>query len=304
MPAPLLSRVAWVDGRYVGHADAYAVHVEDRGYQFADGVYEVIHVEDGRLVDEGPHLDRLDRSLGELAIPAPMARRPLQRVLREVARRNGVAHGLVYLQVTRGIARRRHAFPADARPVMVVTARSEPGPEPSLLEEGVAVVTLPDQRWARCDIKSVALLANVLAKQAAAAAGAAEAWLVDRDGMVTEGGSSNAWIVTTDGRLVTRPADNAILDGITRRTLLALAAGQGLTVDLRGFSPEEARGAREAFFSNSSSWVMPVTRIDDAVVANGRAGSLSRALNAAYLERLGGLPRMAAGLPPVAGGTR
>lgn len=300
---PLMSRIAWVDGRYVEHGDAYAVHVEDRGYQFADGVYEVIHIEDGRLVDEGPHLDRFDRSLGALAIAAPMARRPLQRILREVARRNGVEHGLVYLQVTRGVARRSHAFPGAARPVMVVTARSEAHPDPARLEEGVAVVTLPDQRWARCDIKSVALLANVLAKQAASAAGAAEAWLVDRDGRITEGGSSNAWIVTADGRLVTRPADNAILDGITRRTLLHLAAGQGLRVDLRAFTPDEARAAREAFFSNSSSWVMPVTRIDDAVIANGRAGSLSRGLNAAYRARIAELPRMADGLVPMGNGT-
>jgi len=294
-----MSRIAWVDGRYVEHGDAYAVHVEDRGYQFADGVYEVIHIEDGRLVDEGPHLDRLDRSLGELAIAAPMARRPLQRILREVARRNGVEHGLVYLQVTRGVARRSHAFPAAARPVMVVTARSELHPDPARLDEGVAVHTLPDQRWARCDIKSVALLANVLAKQAASAAGAAEAWLVDRDGRITEGGSSNAWIVTTDGRLVTRAADNAILDGITRRTLLRLAAEEGLRVDQRGFTPEEARAAREAFFSNSSNWVMPVTRIDNAIIANGRAGSLSRSLNAAYRARIADLPRMTDGLAPV-----
>lgn len=295
---PLMSRIAWVDGRYVEHGDAYAVHVEDRGYQFADGVYEVIHIEEGRLVDEGPHLDRLDRSLRELAIAAPMARRPLQRILREVARRNGVEHGLVYLQVTRGVARRSHAFPAAVRPMMVVTARSEPLPDPDRLEEGVAVVTLPDQRWARCDIKSVALLANVLAKQAANAAGAAEAWLVDREGRITEGGSSNAWIVTADGCLVTRASDNAILDGITRRTLLRLAAEQGLRVDQRGFTPDEARAAREAFFSNSSNWVMPVTRIDNAIIANGRAGSLARSLNAAYRARIAGLPRMTDGLAP------
>lgn len=299
MPGPLMSRFAWVDGRYVGHGGAYAVHVEDRGYQFADGVYEVIHVEDGRLIDEEAHLDRLARSLGELSIPPPMARRPLQRILREVARRNGVEYGLVYLQVTRGVARRRHAVAGALRPVTVVTARSEPRPDPTLLENGVAVATMADQRWARCDIKSVGLLANVLAKQAAGVAGAAEAWLVDRDGLVTEGGSSNAWIVRADGRLVTRPADHAILDGITRRTLLRLAAEQGLAVELRAFTVAEARQAREAFFSNSSSWVMPVTRIDDAFIANGRAGSLSRALNAAYLGRLAGLSRMADGLAPV-----
>ena len=217
-----MPRIAYVNGRYAPFGDAL-VHVEDRGYQFADGVYEVISLHAGRLVDEEPHLDRLDRSLGELQIDWPMGRRTLQLVLREVVRRNRLQDGLVYLQVSRGSAPRDHKFPAACEPSLVITVRRARPPNRRLAEEGATVITIPDIRWRRCDIKSVSLLPNVLAKQQAVEAGAYEAWLVDEDGWVTEGTSSNAWIVTAKGELITRDACRAILDGVTRRAVLRIA---------------------------------------------------------------------------------
>ncbi len=278
-----MSRIAYVNGRYVPHGEA-AVHVEDRGYQFADGVYEVIAVMAGRQVDAGPHLDRLERSLRELAIEMPMTRRALQVVIRETIRRNRVRDGIVYVQITRGVAPRDHPFPENVRPAVVVTARAMPAKPRALVEEGVAVVTIPDIRWRRCDIKSIALLPNVLGKQAAREAGAYEAWLVDDDGLVTEGTSTNAWIVTADGELVTRSLSNAILSGITRRAVIEIARRRGMPLVERAFSVEEAKSAREAFITSTTSHVLPVTRIDDAVVGNGRAGTLSLALRDRYLE--------------------
>src|ERR1700680_524982 len=193
-----------------------AVHIEDRGYQFADGVYEVISVVGGHLVDEAPHLARLHRSLAELRLAPPIGDSALQIVIREVIRRNGVDTGIVYLQVTRGAAPREHAFPKAAKPTLVVTSRRSRPPDPRLGEDGIRVITIPDIRWQRCDIKSVALIANVLGKQAAREAGAYEAWQVDRAGEITEGTSHNAWIVTEDDTVVTRAPDTAILNGVTR----------------------------------------------------------------------------------------
>src|SRR5713226_615399 len=216
-----MSRIAYVAGRYLPHRQA-AVHIEDRGYQFADGVYEVIAVVGGHLVDEEPHLTRLHRSLGELRIAAPTGDAALNIVIREVVRRNGVDTGIVYLQVTRGAAPREHAFPKAAKPTLVVTSRRTRPPDPKLGQDGIAVITIPDIRWQRCDIKSVALVANVLGKQRAKEAGAYEAWQVDRDGQITEGTSTNAWIVTEDGTVVTRAADTAILNGVTRAAVLEI----------------------------------------------------------------------------------
>ena len=210
-----MSRIAYVGGQYLPHRQA-AVHIEDRGFQFADGVYEVIAVVGGYLVDEERHLVRLRRSLSELRIDMPMEERALKVVMREVIRRNGVVDGIVYVQVTRGVAPREHGFPRAAEPVLVVTARRKRTTDPRLSTQGVAVITIPDIRWQRCDIKSVALVANVLGKQQAREAGAYEAWQVDREGQVTEGTSTNAWIVTADNAVVTRAADHAILNGVTR----------------------------------------------------------------------------------------
>lgn len=279
-----MPRIAYVNGRYVRHADA-SVHVEDRGYQFADGVYEVCEVARGFIVDMKRHLDRLDRSLRELSIGWPMNRRALELVLREVVNRNGVRNGLVYLQVTRGVAPRDFLFPGRAAPALVITARKvDPALAARRAETGIKVITVPENRWDRVDIKSVGLLPNVLAKQAAREAGAQEAWFVDADGTVKEGGSSNAWIVTTDGRLVTRPAEHGILRGITRTTLLEVAEKLGLTVEERGFTVAEAKAAREAFISSATTIAMPVVEIDGAPIANGHPGGTVLSLRAAFFD--------------------
>ena len=281
-----MSRWAYVNGRYVPHREA-SVHVEDRGYQFADGVYEVVLVHAGAMIDEIPHLDRLDRSLDELRIDPPMGRMALRAVLREVVRRNRIRTGLVYLQITRGVARRDHAFPTGVKPALVVTAKRLNLPREETLESGVRVVTIEDIRWQRCDIKSVSLLPNVLGKQHARENGAYEAWQIDQDGNVTEGTSSNSWIVTHDNRLLTRPATHEILNGITRQTILKLAAARGLTFEERAFSLDEALGAREAFISSATSFVTPVTQIDDTTLGNGRAGSFTMDLRSAYFDYMG-----------------
>lgn len=280
-----MSRVAYVNGRYVPHAQA-CVHIEDRGYQFSDGVYEVCEVRGGRLVDERRHLERLMRSLTELRMDMPMPLAPMRVVLRETVARNRVRDGLVYLQVTRGVARRDHAFPPPGtRPSFVVTARSaDRRKQEAAAEGGIAVVTVPDNRWERVDIKTVSLLPNVMARQAAREQGAREAWFVDGKGMVTEGSSSNAWIVTGDGTIVTRPAEHGILRGITRTVVLEVAAQQGLRVEERGFSVKEAKAAREAFLTAASQIVMPVVAIDGAKVGNGAPGPVARALRARFHE--------------------
>ena len=276
-----MSRIAYVDGRYLPHADA-SVHIEDRGYQFADGVYEVVAVQGGELIDEALHLARLERSLAELRIAAPMSRRALGLVLREVVRRNRVRDGIVYLQVTRGVAPRDHPFPADVRPSLVITARRARTANPKALSEGIRVITIPDIRWARCDIKSIALLPNVLGKQQAREAGAYEAWQVDADGMVTEGTSTNAWIITHAGELVTRQASNAILNGCTRLALLDIARRVGLTFVERPFSVAEAMAAREAFLTSTTAPVLPIVRIDETAVGDGKPGPLGSRLRELY----------------------
>ncbi len=274
-----MSRIAYVNGQYVRHSDA-AVHVEDRGFQFADGVYEVCEVWQGKLVDVPRHLDRLNRSLGELRIDWPMSRRAVEFVLRQVVRRNRVRNGLVYIQVTRGVSRRDHFFPPeDVAPSIVVTARStDPDAAKALSEQGIGVVSYPENRWPRVDIKTVALLPNVLAKQNAKEHGGKEAWYVDQDGNVTEGGSTNAWIVTKDGVLVTRPADSGILRGITRAVVLELIQKEGLTFEERPFNLAEAFEAKEAFVTAATSVVMPVTQLDGKIIGNGHPGSVATRL--------------------------
>jgi len=274
-----MSRIAYVNGRYQALAAA-CVNVEDRGYQFSDGVYEVCEVRGGRLIDERRHIDRLKRSLAELRIAMPMSEAALGVVLRETVRRNRVRWGIVYLQITRGIARRDHAFPPPGTPPsVVVTARNmDLANAERQSSEGVAVISVPDNRWERVDIKSVSLLPNVLAKQAAREQGAREAWFVDRQGRVTEGSSTNAWIVTREGRVVTRHADHAILRGITRTVVLDVIKAHGLTLEERAFTIEEAQAAREAFITAASQIVLPVVRIDGKPVGNGAPGLVATAL--------------------------
>lgn len=278
-----MPRYAYVNGRYLPHAQA-AVHIEDRGYQFADGVYEVVPVYDGILVDEGPHLDRLERSLRELRIGMPVARATLELISRELMRRNDLTHGMLYLQVTRGVAPRDHKFPANAVPALVMTTRQTKPHSEAVLTQGIKVIAVPDIRWERCDIKSVSLLPNVLAKQQATEAGAYEAWQIDREGYITEGSSTNAWIVSAEGKVVTRDASHAILSGITRLSLLKLIREAGFELEERAFTLEEAKTAREAFLTSSSSFVLPIVAIDEAPVGNGHPGILSGKLRARYLD--------------------
>ena len=274
-----MSRIAYVNGRYLPLRDA-SVNVEDRGYQFSDGVYEVCEVRGGKLIDERRHMERLRHSLGELRIAMPMEPQALSVVFHEVVRRNRIRWGIVYLQITRGVSRRDHAFPpAGTRPSVVVTARNmDFTAAEKLAGDGIAVITVSENRWERVDIKSVSLLPNVLAKQAAREQGAKEAWFVDKSGHVTEGSSSNAWIVTRDGKVITRQVDHGILKGITRTVVLEVMAQQGLKLEERAFTLEEAHAAREAFVTSASQIVMPVVRIDGRPVGNGAPGLIASAL--------------------------
>lgn len=278
-----MSRIAYVNGRYLPLAEA-SVNIEDRGYQFSDGVYEVCEVKGGRLIDERRHLERLGRSLSELRIAMPMAAESLGVILREVVRRNRVRWGIVYLQITRGVSRCDHAFPPPGtKPSIVVTARNlDLANAEKLAAEGVAVISVPENRWERVDIKAVSLLPNVLAKQTAREHGAREAWFVDKQGFVTEGSSSNAWIVTKNNTVVTRHVDHAILKGITRTVVLDIIAAQGLKLDVRPFTMDEAYQAKEAFITSASQTVMPVVKIDGRPVGNGAPGLLSSALRKDY----------------------
>lgn len=273
-----MSRIAYVNGRYVPHRDA-VVHVEDRGYQFADGVYEVCQALGGSLIDLAPHLDRLERSLAALRIAMPVSRKALELVVSEVLWRNLVRDGIIYIQVTRGMARRDHVFPAASRPALVVTARAiDMRRFDALAQKGVGVVAMDDLRWKRVDIKTINLTANVLARQTAREQGYFEAWLVDDKGFVTEGAATNAWIVTGDGVVVTRPAGPEILAGVTRETVLRQLAANGVRVELRPFTIAEAQGAREAFITGATLTVMPVVFINDQPVGNGQPGEAALGL--------------------------
>jgi len=283
-----VSRIAYVNGAYVSFAEA-GVHVEDRGYQFADGIYEVVAIYGGRLVDESDHLERLDRSLRELEIRPAMGRAALRVAMHETVRRNRIDDGILYMQITRGVAKREHGFPsASVKPALIMTVRRTKRLSALQLEQGVAILTIPDIRWKRPDIKSVSLLPNVLGKEQAHRAGAFEAWLVDEAGKITEGTSTNAWIVTADGRLVTREVGRAILNGITRMTVLRLAAVAGIEVEERAFTVEEAKAAREAFLTSTTSWVLPVTAIDGKPVGNGHPGMVTMQLREAYRRHVVG----------------
>ncbi|MCU0839211.1 MAG: D-amino-acid transaminase [Rhodospirillales bacterium] len=278
--------IAYVNGRYLPIAAA-AISVEDRGFQFADGVYEVIALHRGVLIDEEPHFARLSRSLAAVGMAWPMPKPALRAVIREVARRNRVDDdGTLYLQVTRGVSPRAHAFPAGLRPTLAMTARRLPAFTFERARQGVAVITLADQRWSRCDIKSVALLPNVLGKQRAAESGAFEAWLIAGDGTVTEGTASNAWIITKGGEIITRPLGHAILGGITREAVRCLAAENQLALVERPFTVAEALAAAEAFLTSTTSFVRPVVRIDDKPVGDGRPGPLTERLLRLYMQRM------------------
>ena len=281
-----VARIAYVNGRYLHHAQA-GVHIEDRALQFADGIYEVVGVIGGLFLDEDDHFDRLERSTGEIGMAMPMARAPLKTVLREIARRNRIRDGLIYMQVTRGALRRDHAIPAvPPRPTLIITARSMDAKQlDTRREHGVAVITHPDLRWARRDIKSVALLPNILAKTEARKAGAFEAWLIDDEGYVTEGSSTSAWIVDKDGAIVTRNLSNAILPGITRKVIMEAAQEAQVAVIERKFTLDEALAAKEAFMSAATLGVTAIVTIDGRKIADGKPGPVARRLQELYLAR-------------------
>ena len=278
-----MSRIAYVNGQYLQSRDA-KINIEDRGYQFADGVYEVCEVFHGALIDEARHMERLAYSLGELRIDAPLRPGAFKLVLREIMLRNKVLNGYVYIQVTRGVAPRDHAFPQQpTRPSLVVTARQiDLQKAEAAARKGVSVVTMPDLRWGRVDIKTISLLPNVLARQAAKENGAYEAWLIDADGMVNEGAASNAWIIDQSGTIITRPLDHAILRGITRTTLIEIIAAQGLRFEERKFSVEEAFRAREAFITGATTLVTPVVVIDGRKIGDGAPGPMAQRLRALF----------------------
>jgi D-alanine transaminase len=278
----IVSRVAYVNGEFVPLEEA-RVSILDRGFLFADGIYEVSAVLDGKLVDNEAHLERLKRSLGEISLPLPESLDRIEEIQKELISRNDLVEGVVYLQVTRGAADRDFAFPKDVKPSLVMFTQLKNIVNSEAGRSGIGVKTLPDIRWARRDIKSVALLAQVLAKQAAAEAGCQEAWMVE-DGLITEGGSSTVFIVTQDDVIVTRPNSNAILPGCTRKALLALAEERQIRIEERAFSVEEACRAKEAFITSASSFLQPVVRIDGAPVADGRPGPLATRLREIYID--------------------
>ena len=290
-----MSRIAYVNGRYLPQPEA-AVNIEDRGYQFGDGIYEVVHLYDGRFIDEDLHLARLERSLREIALPMPMPRASLRLVLREVARRNRVTEGLLYMQVTRGVARRDHAFPNKPIPPALVVTVKRIAPYPTNVDRwGAAAITMPDLRWARCDIKTVNLLPNCLARQAAREKGAIEAVLFDEaTGMVTEGAATSFWIVDEAGTIRTRPLSDSILPGCTRAALMAELQEAGIAFEERAFSMEELSRAREAFITSATSFVKPITKIDGAPVGDGEVGPVVRKLFDIFARHVKGAMRNAA----------
>ena len=279
-----MSRVSYVNGRYIPHEEA-AIHIDDRGYQFGDGIYEVVYIIDGHLADEEPHLDRLERSLAEVNIPMPMSRAALKMVMARIIRLNQVKTGLVYLQITRGVARRDHKWTKALTPALVVTAKNT---VPHVSTEPVMqkAITVPDLRWDRRDIKTIQLLPNCLAKQQAYEAGAYEAVMIDKDGTVTEGSSSNVWIVTDSDEIITRPATEKILNGITRRSVLKVAEELQMKVIERPFTPDEMFSACEVLLTSASSHVTPLGMIDNKIIHDGEIGPVAKRLRKAYIDHV------------------
>lgn len=279
-----MSRVSYVNGQYVPHEDA-AIHIDDRGYQFGDGIYEVVYIIDGHLADEGPHLDRLERSLAEIKIPMPMSRSALKMIMARVIRLNQVRTGLVYLQITRGVARRDHKWTKPLAPALVVTAKNTV-PVVSASPTAQKAITVADQRWDRRDIKTIQLLPNCLAKQQAYEQGAYEAVMIDPDGTITEGSSSNVWIVTDKNEIITRPANEKILNGITRRSVKKVAEELQMKVVERPFTKEEMFNAKEVFLTSASSHVTPLAMIDEKTIHDGDIGIVAKRLRKAYIDHV------------------
>ncbi len=274
--------IVYTNGRYLPYHQAH-VHVEDRGFQFADGVYEVIYFKNRQLIDRDGHFERLQYSLDNISLNRPMNMQALQHICQQVIKRNRMNNGSIYLQITRGTARRDFPFPKNPKPSVIIIARRTATPTPQKVKKGVKVITVPDQRWARCDIKSIALLPATLAKQAAKEAGAFEAWQVNETGYVTEGSSTNAFIIKNE-QIITHPVSNSILKGITRTTLIELAEKAGYTVDERRFTVQEAKEADEAFLSSTTNFILPVVQVDAQIIGNGKPGDISLTLWRHYLK--------------------
>lgn len=271
--------IAYLDGRYLKQDDA-RVSVLDRGFLFADGVYEVIDIYNGRLMDAEPHMDRLERSLAEMKLPWPVSRQIMMMIIRQLVHRNRLeqANGMIYIQITRGAAKKRgHYFPDTVRPTLYISA-GRTASAAAQIKEGIAVITRPDIRWKRCDIKSVSLLPNVLTKQEGHEQGAVEVWQLDDNDFVTEGCSTNAWIVTDKGVCVTRPESSAILSGITRAGLMKIMDRAGIYYEERAFTVKEALRSPESFISGSTTHVKPVVSIDGKAVGDGKPGAVTKKL--------------------------
>lgn len=279
-----MTRICYVNGRYVPAAHA-VVPMEDRGYHFADGVYEVIVFFNGMLLDEAPHLARLKHSLSVLRMELPMSEAALMLVLRELIARHPFRDGYIYLQVTRGVAHRDHGFPAGVKPSLTMFVNREKKPSRTQVEQGVAVITTPDIRWGRCDAKTIALLPNVLARQASLEAGARETWLVNQEGFVTEGSHSNAYLIK-GGAVVTHPADHRILDGVRRINILRLCRENGIPVEERPFHMDEIREAEGAFMSSATSNLLSVVSVDGVAVGNGQPAALAQRIYALYQQHV------------------
>ena len=278
-----MSRIVYVNGDFVPQEEA-KISVFDRGFLFADGVYEVSTVLEGKLIDNSAHLARLRRSMAELNLPSPASDEEIEEIQVELVNRNNITDGMVYLQVTRGAAERDFVFPVDPKPSLVMFSQTMNIRENPKAKKGIAIVTVEDVRWKRRDIKTVSLLAQSMAKQAAVEAGADDAWMVE-DGFVTEGSSNNAFIVTKDDKIITRNLGNHILKGITRQVVIELAKDKNLTIEERPFTVDEALDAKEAFVTSATTFVMPVVRIDDQPLGNGAPGILTTELRALYIKR-------------------
>ena len=278
-----MEQIAYVNGSFVPMSEA-KVSVLDRGFLFGDGVYEVAAVLDGRLIDNASHLARLERSVAAISLALPESTARIQEIQKELVKRNNLVNGLVYLEVTRGAdTGRDFAFPKGVKPTLIMFTSEKNIVNAPSARTGIGVVTVPDLRWTRRDIKSVSLLAQVLAKQAAAEAGAGEAWMIE-DGKVTEGGSSSCFILTQDDVIVTRQNGSEILPGCTRKAVVKLAEERQLRVEERAFSVEEALAAKEAFITSASTFVQPVVSIDGKTVANGKPGPMATRLREIYVE--------------------
>lgn len=286
-----MSRIVFLNGSFLPIEEA-KVPFMDRGFLFGDGVYEGIGVLSGRLIDNEAHLERLERSLREVRIQNPYSRAEWTSFEEELVRRNGMTEGFLYFQVTRGVAERDFFFPQDTKPTVAMFTQAKSIVHAPVAENGISVITVPDLRWERRDIKSISLLAQVLAKQAAKEAGAQEAWMVE-DGFVTEGGSSSAFIITKAGSIVVRPLSHAILPGITRKSLLELSREAGIVLEERRFTVEEAYDAAEAFLTSASNFVVPVVTVDGRPIGNGKPGPLTQRLRQLYLT-MATAPAMAA----------